>query len=409
MQEAIARAYAIYYEMPRRPGASKMPNYVPPERWEPDPRRAITVNERFMVGMAVLGNVGVWNDALPPPERPTGVPPNYFDALGRELQSSDSGRLARAVAADRASLRRLFDRERGDARGNALNNIPFQVRPLLAQANGGFLLSSSDALASWMTRGVHYACLTPIEGTPDALAFLTYVGRLFEAYALELLETAHEEQSGVRVFGEQPYDSGSSSTSDIAIVDGAELVLIEVEAHRFTKDALLGSEVEQVIEELETMVAAKARQLSDCITALRRDERPATLPGVDMDTIERIRPVVVIEGAVAQTPLFREHLEERLAGALLQSGVEELAVMSMNELEIAAGHIEHGHRLAMLIRRWKFGQKRDTDFTYFCWTTTGLQQRRRTRLLELRWQSLTDEVASAFSEDAQRRLRGEDT
>jgi hypothetical protein len=169
-----------------------MPNYCPPERWEPDTRRTVSIHERFMIGMAVMGNVGVWGDELPPPERPTGVPPDYFEQLAKALEDGDSRRLEGAIAGDRAFFRAMFDREKPGLDINASNSIPFQVRPLLAQNTGGYLLSSTNALASWMTRGVHYACLTPIERTPTAQAFLTYVGRLFEAYAVSCFRTRTE-------------------------------------------------------------------------------------------------------------------------------------------------------------------------------------------------------------------------
>lgn len=401
--EAITRAYAIYHELPRRPGASMMPNYCSPERWEPDVKHDISVHERFMIGMAIMGNIGVWGDELPPPVRPTGVPPDYFVQLARELNSSDSNRLSRAIAADRAGFRRMFGKE---TPGNASNNIPFQVRPLLAQAGGGYLLSSTNALASWMTRGVHYACLTPQAGTQAAQAFLTYVGRLFEAYAVELLKSAHETQPDVRVIGEQTYDS-SSKTSDIAVADDNDLVLIEIEAHRFTKEALLSGEIDLTLRELDTMIVSKAHQIDQCITALQRRRSPATLPGVDMDRIERIWPVVVIEGGIVQNAVLRDHLDKHLAQTLQQVGVQRLAVMTMNELEAAAGFVEHRHRLAMLLRRWQFGQGKHADFTYYCATTPGLQHHRRAKLVEQRWVRLTQEVNSAFPEETLARLRQE--
>jgi hypothetical protein len=139
-----------------------------------------------------MGAVGVLNDTLPPATRPTGVPPAYFNALGRGLgEGGDAGRMARAISSDRGAWRAEFRRERPELRNTMSNSIPFQVRPLLRQGNGGYLVSSTNALASCMTRGVHYACLTPLERTPEAQAFLTYVGRLFEFYAVELLTEAH--------------------------------------------------------------------------------------------------------------------------------------------------------------------------------------------------------------------------
>jgi hypothetical protein len=395
MVDAITRAYAVYHEMPRRPDAPEMPNYCSPEVWAPDTERGVSVHERFMIGMAVMGNVGVWDETLPPRERPTGVPPDYFAQLAKELGSEDGQRFSRAISGDRTFFRQMFEREKPE-RAIALNNIPFQVRPLLAQTSGGYLLSSTNALASWMTRGVHYACLTPHEGTSTAHAFLTYVGRLFEAYAIELLQSAHDGQSGVRVIGEHSYDEGASQTSDIAVVDGGDLVLLEIEAHRFTKEALLSGDSDLALKELDTMIVAKARQIDQCITALRRPEAPAILPGVCMSDIARIWPVVVIEGGITQNALLWEHLVKRLDGMLQQTGVQRLAVMSMNELEAAAGFIEHGHRLAMLLHRWKFGSCKDSDFTYYCWTTPGLQRHHRARLVRERWKRLTEEVNSVF-------------
>ncbi len=405
MASSISRAYALYHELPRRSGAAAVPNYYAPEHWEPDAARALTVHERFMVGMAIMGNVGVGAEGELPLHA-SFVRSDYFDLLADELQAGDSRRLSDAVAGDRGFFRRLFDRETPGLPGNATNSIPFQVRPLLALQGGGFLLSSTNALASWMTRGVHYACLTPLEGTPAAKAFLAYVGRLLETHAVELLQDAHRDQSDVRVLGEQSYDKGSSHTSDIAVVDGRDLVLIEVEAHRFTKEALLSGDTEQVLEELNKMIVAKARQVDDCIAALRRPVSPATLPGVDMSEIDRIWPVVVVEGGIVQSRLLWEYLDEQLAGMLDAPNVHALSVLTMDELEAIAGYVEHGHRVATLLRRWKFGSSRHVDFTYFCSVTTGLKQRRRSRLVERRWQRLSDEMNSAFSEEAQARLRG---
>jgi hypothetical protein len=287
------------------------------------------------------------------------------------------------------------------------NSIPFQVRPLLRQGNGGYLVSSTNALASWMTRGVHYACLTPVEGTPAGHAFLTYVGRLFETYAVELLTEAHSKSRDVRVIVEQPYDRGSNRTADIAVADGADLVLIEVEARRFSKDALLSSDPQDVLAELDTMVICKARQLGQCINALRRPDSPAELPGVDMGAVERIWPVIVIEGAVAQNVMLREYLEKRLGDAISQGGVEALSVLSVADLEKAAGLIENGHRLAFTLGRWKHGSKRDSDFGFFCWTWESLRRPRRASSVSRRWARLTGEVNSAFSPEARARLVAE--
>lgn len=406
--EAITRAYAIYYELPRSVDAPEIPNYLPRKRWEPDPAAGLSVHERFMIGMAIMGGVGVFNDELPPPTRPTGVPPDYFVALARELrEGADAHQMAGAISSDRAAWRGAFRREHPELRNAMSNSVPFQARPLLIQGNGGYLLSSTDALASWMTRGVHYACLTPLERTPEAQAFLTYVGRLFERYAVELFTEAHRKQTDVQVIREQPYDRGSSRTADIAIVDGVDLVLIEVEARRFSKAALLSSNPQEVLDELEMMVVSKARQLGQCIDALQRGDAPAELPGVDLGTVERIWPVIVIEGGFPHTVMLREYLDNRLGNALSQPCVQALSILSMADVERAAGFIEHGHRLAFTLRRWKHGSHRDNDFAFFCSTRESLRRPRRASLVSARWDRLSGEVNAALSDEARARLLAE--
>ena len=70
----------------------------------------------------------------------------------------------------------------------------------------------------------------------------------------------------------------------------------------------------------------------------------------------------------------------------------------------AAGFIEHGHRLAMLLHRWKFGSGKHTDFMYYCSMTPGLQRHHRTKYVEQRWIRLNEEVSSVFSKETQTRL-----
>lgn len=405
--EPITRAYAIYHELPRRLDPDDVPNHMARERWEPDATTNLSVHERFLVGMAAMGQCGVFNDELPDASVPIGVPPGYFDLLADELRESASGpRFARSVAASREDLRKAYAAMPNDFRDALANSLPFQVHPLLEQESGGYLLSSTEALTSWLTRGVHYACLTPLAGTRAAKEFLSYVGRLFEAYAVELVKEAHVGQAGVHVLGEQSYDGGSS-TSDIAVADDDTLVLLEVEARRFSVRALLSEDPRDVTEELSTMVVEKAKQIDVCINALRREDRPAVLPGIGMSTIRTIRPVVVIEGAIGQHIMLREHLEEQLGSALTQPGVKRLTVLTMADLEVLAGLIEHGgHRLSVTLARWKDGTKyRDLDFTRFCGAKPDLMNRRRASSITRRWERLSDEVSEVFSDEAKLRLR----
>jgi len=94
-----------------------------------------------------------------------------------------------------------------------------------------------------------------------------------------------------------------------------------------------------------------------------------------------------------------EHFDEQLAGTLCGPGIQRLAVMSMNELEAAAGYVEQGHRLATLLHRWTFGAGKHTDFTHWCATTPGMRRWPRAKLVDQRWRRLSAEVSSAFPKD----------
>jgi len=79
----------------------------------------------------------------------------------------------------------------------------------------------------------------------------------------------------------------------------------------------------------------------------------------------------------------------------------------MADLEKAAGFIEHGHRLAFTLRRWKHGSQRDNDFAFFCSAWESLRRPRRGSLVSRRWDRLTDEVNAAFSDEARARILAE--
>lgn len=68
----------------------------------------------------------------------------------------------------------------------------------------------------------------------------------------------------------------------------------------------------------------------------------------------------------------------------------------MADLEKAAGLVEHGHRLALTLRRWKHGSRKDNDFAFFCSTWESLRRPRRVSSVSRRWDRLTGEVNSTF-------------
>src|SRR5207248_2977295 len=126
---------------------------------------------------------------------------------------------------------------------------PFMQRPFLRLENGGLLLLSPRAIASWLTDGFHYRLLDAAQRRntdrrrKTSRAFTAFAGELFETYCLELARGAYRGErpiGGGRVYGEQPYgQKNDAKTSDVAIHLGTDLVLFEMSVSRPRADQLV--------------------------------------------------------------------------------------------------------------------------------------------------------------------------
>jgi hypothetical protein len=144
---------------------------------------------------------------------------------------------------------------------------------------------------------------------------------------------------------------------------GKDLVLVEVHAHRITASAMTSGEVTEALEKVSKLLVVKVDQVAGCIDALL-DER-ATLPEVDLTSIERIWPVVVSVGHLMQTgPVWkhvRESVEPESAQALARDRVQPLQLLDIAGYEKLLGIVEAGASLPWMLARKAAGPFRERD------------------------------------------------
>jgi hypothetical protein len=150
---------------------------------------------------------------------------------------------------------------------------------------------------------------------------LRFYGALVERYALQTLQQVHPEPrlpgSG-RVSGDRPYGPGNGKRSpDICVDCGSDLVLIEVTSGRFTIPTLVEGDPEKAARDLTRLLWGKLDQLGGRIDdLLAGDWSP---PDVDLNSVERIWPVLVTAD-ILQNDLLWQEISARMPQGLTSPG-----------------------------------------------------------------------------------------
>jgi len=215
--------------------------------------------------------------------------------------------------------------------------IPFLERPFLRLNNNRLLLVSPRALESWPTEGVHYRLLRkageldPKEGVQH---FTALIGELTETYVVELLEAefdrARQKHLGVgAVHRAAPLGDGEST--DIFIVQGADLIVLEISSSRITAPTRLSGDEASLKKDLDKVVTKRIKQLNRTIEGLRQGE--VALGGVDWNEISRVFPIVVNIEPIRWTGPMHAYLLKEVPGLLQQDKVQPLQFLEIEDLE----------------------------------------------------------------------------
>lgn len=315
------------------------------------------VGEQMTLGFAFWALTNTYDDEESANYRVRVKPENVDDLLRKLGWLDRRDEALRIFSATRDELKREFVAAGANSAELAWETRPIMRHPFLRCEDGGLILLSPRAMLAWLGEGFHYRLLEAAQRRNTdqqrtiSRAFTAYAGRLFEAYALQLTESAHPGRrpvGGGRVFGEQPYGPGGQKmTSDVAVDLGLDLVLVEVSVSRLRADTLIIGNTEGVESDLDRMLIEKVHQLDDCITALI--EGDAEFPDVDLSLVHRIWPVVVTAGEIAQVDPLWAYLDERADRYLKQPKVQPLTLLDIEDYEQLLGLVEQGAALHDLL------------------------------------------------------------
>jgi len=211
---------------------------------------------------------------------------------------------------------------------------------------------------SWIGDGFFHRALAsahrrdPSHRRDQSDRLLRFYGALVERYALQTLQQVHPEPrppgSG-RVSGDRPYGPGNGKrTPDICVDCGPDLVLIEVTSGRFTLPTLVEGDPEKGAEDLTRLLWQKLDQLGRRIDdLLAGDWSP---PDVDLNSVERIWPVVVTADML-QNDLLWQEIRARMPEGLTRARVQHLTLLDLPDLEQLAALVERGFGLSDLLAR----------------------------------------------------------
>jgi hypothetical protein len=217
--------------------------------------------------------------------------------------------------------------------------IPFLERPFLRLRDDRLLLVSPRALESWPTDGVHYRLLRKageLDPKKGAQHFTALIGELTETYVVELLEiefdrTRQKHLNVGTVHKAAPLGDGEST--DVFIVQGADLIVLEISSSRITAPTRLSGNEATLKKDLDKVVTKRVEQLNRTIEGPRRSE--VTLAGVKWNEISRVFPVVVNIEPIRWTGPMHAYLVKEASGLLQQDKVQPLQFLEIEDLEAA--------------------------------------------------------------------------
>jgi hypothetical protein len=364
--EEMARARELYRLATQDQELLASPDRVPVEDWISD--AGITAEEQWALGFGLSSTANAWDDDKHP-HVPAGVVDELLDRVG--LSDRRESALA-AVAADRSSFQAAFSELNATGKRFIWELRPFNTRPFLRlEESSGLLLLGRPWMLSWLSEGFHYRAMRVAQAEDAAAAdgrtdhvqrYTAYAGQVFEAYCLGLARGGVPEPA--LVMGEQKYGKGGGQkTSDVAVLIDDDLVLFEVNARRVGAEPLLTGDPLDASEELTKLLVKKINQLGVSIGAFIHGT--ATLPGVDINAVKRIIPVVVSAGRLWQTSNLWAHLD-RARDTDKCKPFEDERVMPLQALD--AGEYErllalayHGSPLGELLSRKASGPYRHRD------------------------------------------------
>jgi hypothetical protein len=364
--EEMARARELYRLATEDRALLASREFEPVKDWIE--RSGLTAKEQWLLGFGLGAVANAWDETRHPH-----VPsPLVADLLNRAGLANRAEAALSEISADRAGLQAAFSDLAAHGKRFMWELRPFNTSPFLRLADdAGLVLLGRPWILSWLGEGFHYRAMRvaqaedadKTEGRTDHVQrYTAFAGEVFEQYCLRLAEGA--VPSPAVVMGEQPYGPGGGKrTSDVAVVIGDDLVLIEVNARRVGAEPLLTGDPLDASDELTKLLVKKINQLGVAVGAVVGGQAP--LPSIDIGDVRRIFPVVVAAGRLWRTSTLWAYLEQARDAEKCKSfddpRVQPLQIFDAGEYEHLVALTHAGSNLADLLARKTAGPYRHRD------------------------------------------------
>jgi hypothetical protein len=365
----------------------------------------LSISEQYTLGFAALATANIMTESLGLDDRSLLGPDFFTDLAGRLRRDPDT--VLGIMTAPRSWYAEKFAAGEQTKTRAAWERLPFEVRPVLRLDSGTFVVISPWAMNSWIGDGFFHRALasarrrdpSPRRDQSDGL--LRFYGALVERYALQTLQQVHPEprpRGSGRVSGDRPYGPGNGKrTPDICVDCGPDLVLIEVTSGRFTLPTLVDGNPEKAAEDLTRLLWEKLDQLGRRIDdLLAGDWSP---PDVDLNSVERIWPVVVTADML-QNDLLWQEIRARMPEGLTRPRVQHLTLLDLPDLEQLAALVERGFGLSDLLARKVASPYAEMDLRRFVYDTPDIPHKVRLATVEERWIQTMVRVVELLGLDA---------
>ncbi len=344
----------------------------------------LSISEQYTLGFAALATANIMTESLGLDERSLLGADFFTDLAGRLGQDPDQ--VMEIITAPRSWYAERFAAGEQTKTRAAWERTPFEVRPVLRLDSGAFVVISPWAITSWIGDGFFHRALASARRRRQSERLLRFYGALVERYALQTLQQVHPEPrlpgSG-RVSGDRPYGPGNGKrTPDICVDCGPDLVLIEVTSGRFTLPTLVEGDPEKAARDLTRLLWEKLDQLGRRIDdLLAGDWSP---PDVDLNSVERIWPVLVTADML-QNDLLWQEIKGRMPEGLTRPRVRHLTLLDLPDVEQLAALVEHGFGLRDLLARKSASPYAEMDLRRFVYDTADIPHKVRLATVEERW------------------------
>ncbi len=351
----MARAYALWVDLPSRPELVASPYFVnmPAEFAHAANGHPVTDYITVVSVLLAHGSDAVRDTiAASYPRWPFDAPARF----GASTRAAELTATLRSFAGNRSDMTALFATMPPAPAFLGLAMLPFMHRPVYVAADGKFLVVSMRLLVDGLYSHAYWRVWEHLktqhgaEGNALSATYTQFYGQVLERYVVELMRSVYDT-GGKRVFAEEEAQPAQGA-ADAAVFLDDRVILVEVtrtELRYFP--TLLAGDLDNFKNDL-ARTAAKAKQVATAAKAVHEGkviyaghENAVTLP------IERI---VVLPEPLPRFPIVASFLRK----ALEKAGVTpDATIISVSELEDAlrAGDLMH---LSTLIADWKA----DPDF-----------------------------------------------